>query len=156
MTEVCSAPIPPPAKRTIAITPRDIAQITLKIIGGSSFVFSFFDAVNIEVTKAPESEEVTKKVRMMVIARPINNFENGNCSKKTNSETAISLLMAVLNEFGSINSWYKAALPKTPIHKNTIDEGTNTVPIRNSWIDLPYDILAINNPTNGDHANHQE
>ena len=54
MTEVWRAPIPPPAKSTTAITPRDIAQIILNIIGGSSFVFSFVDAVNIEVTKAPE------------------------------------------------------------------------------------------------------
>ena len=96
--------MPPPAKSTMAITPKDIAQIILKIIGGSSLVFSFLAAVSIEVTNAPESEEVTKKVRIMTIASPIRNCENGNCSKKTKSETAISLLIAVAREFGSMNS----------------------------------------------------
>ena len=53
------------------ITPSDNAQITLKIIGGSSLKFSFFAAVNIEVTNAPESDEVTKKVNIITIASHI-------------------------------------------------------------------------------------
>src|SRR6056300_962059 len=105
ITDVWSAPIPPLAKSTIAITPSDIAQITLSTIGGSSFVFSFLAAVNIDLTQAPESEEVTKKVKKITIANPINACEKGNCSKKTKSETAISLLIAVLRELGSKNSW---------------------------------------------------
>ena len=53
--------MPPPAKSTMAITPKDIAQIILKIIGGSSLVFSFLAAVNIEVTNAPESEKIISR-----------------------------------------------------------------------------------------------
>jgi hypothetical protein len=57
-----------------------------------------------EVTNAPESEDVTKNVKIITIANPISNCEKGNCSKKIKSETAISLFIAVLRELGSINS----------------------------------------------------
>ena len=60
--------MPPPAKSTTEIIPRDNAQIILKIIGGSSLKFSFLAAVSIDVTKAPESDEVTKKVNIIMIA----------------------------------------------------------------------------------------
>ena len=63
-----------------------------------------FAAVNIEVTRAPESDEVTKKVKIITIDSPIRMGEKGNCSKKTNSEIVMSLLIAVLREFGSNNS----------------------------------------------------
>ena len=63
-----------------------------------------FAAVNIEVTKAPESEVVTKKVKIITIDSPIKIGEKGNCSRNTNSEIAMSLFIAVLSEFGSINS----------------------------------------------------
>ena len=104
ITDVCNAPKPPPASSTTAIIPREIAQTTLRIIGGSSWAFSLFAAVNIEVTKAPESDEVTKKVKIITIDSPIKIGENGNCSKKTNSEIAMSLFIAILSEFGSTNS----------------------------------------------------
>ena len=104
ITDVCNAPKPPPARRTTAIIPREMAQTTLRIIGGSSCAFSLFAAVNIEVTKAPESDEVTKNVKIITMDSPIKIGEKGNCSKKTNSETAMSLFIAVLSEFGSINS----------------------------------------------------
>lgn len=105
MTDVWRAPMPPPAKSTIDITPSDNAQIIRKIIGGSSLKFSFLAAVNIDVTKAPESDEVTKKVKIITIASHMISCEKGNCSKKINNEIAISLLMAVLRDVGSINSW---------------------------------------------------
>ena len=104
ITAVFNASKPPPARSTTAIIPREIAQTTLRIIGGSSCAFSLFAAVNIEVTKAPESEEVTKNVKIITIDRPIKIGEKGNCSKKTNSEIAMSLFIAVLSEFGSNNS----------------------------------------------------
>ena len=104
ITDVCNAPKPPPASSTTAMIPREIAQTTLRIIGGSYWAFSLFAAVNIEVTNAPESDEVTKNVKIITIYSPIRIGEKGNCSKKTNSEIAISLLIAVLSEFGAINS----------------------------------------------------
>ena len=50
------------------------------------------------------SEEVTKNVNIITIASPMSNCDKGKFSKKTNSDTAMSLLIAVLSEFGSINS----------------------------------------------------
>ena len=101
ITDVCKAPMPPPTNSTIDITPRDNAQIILKIIGGSSLEFSFLAAVNIDVTKAPESEEVTKKVKIITIASHMISCEKGNCSRKINNEIAMSLLIAVLRDVGS-------------------------------------------------------
>ena len=49
-----------------------------------------------------------------------------------------------------------AAFPNVPIHIKTISDGTITTPKTNSLMDLPKETLAINRPTNGDHANHQE
>ena len=89
-TEVCRALRPPPASKAIATTPREVAHITLASIGGSSSCLLFLEAESIEVTNAPESEEVTKNVSMMTIEAAIRILANGNCSKNTNKEIDIS------------------------------------------------------------------
>jgi hypothetical protein len=57
-----------------------------------------------DVTKAPESDDVTKKVKIIIIASHMISCEKGNCSRKINNETAMSLLIGVLRDAGSINS----------------------------------------------------
>jgi hypothetical protein len=70
--------------------PREIAQTILANIGGSSSKSVSLEEDSIADTSAPESEDVTKNVRMITIERPIRIFENGNCSKKEKSAIEIS------------------------------------------------------------------
>ena len=48
-----------------------------------------------------------------------------------------------------------ALLPKTVIHKKLNKEGTSNTAIINSRMVRPFDILAINKPTNGAQEIHQ-
>ena len=68
-TEVWSAVKPPLYRSTAAIIPKSIAQVTRDIIGESSWMPTCFFDESIEATKAPESDEVTKKVTIMINAR---------------------------------------------------------------------------------------
>ena len=68
-TEVWSAVKPPLYRSTAAIIPKSNAQVTRDIIGESSWMPTFFFDESIEATKAPESDEVTKKVTIMINAR---------------------------------------------------------------------------------------
>ena len=63
-TAVWRAPNPPAAKSTAATMPNRIAHVTLDRSGESPSISAPFLDDNIEATKAPESEEVTKKVIM--------------------------------------------------------------------------------------------
>ena len=61
-TAVWSAPKPPAFKRTPAKTPRRIAHVILDTNGESPSISAPFYEESIEATRAPDSEEVTKKV----------------------------------------------------------------------------------------------
>jgi len=93
-TEVCKAESPPPAKRAAAKIPKEIAQTTRANIGGSASKSLSLDEDSIEDTRAPESDEVTKNVRIMMMDSPIRPLENANCSKNENNAMEISWLIA--------------------------------------------------------------
>ena len=65
-TAVCNAPRPPAFKRTAATTPNNIAHVILEISGESPLILASFLEESIEATKAPESDEVTKKVTINI------------------------------------------------------------------------------------------
>ena len=67
-TEVWSAVSPPLYKRTAAIIPSNIAHVTLEKIGESSWMPTWLFDESIDATRAPESEDVTKNVTIIVKA----------------------------------------------------------------------------------------
>ena len=89
-TEVCKADNPPPASSAAAKMPKDTAQTIRANMGGSDSKSLSLDEDSIEDTRAPESDEVTKKVRMIIIDNPIKPLENGDCSKNENKAIEIS------------------------------------------------------------------
>ena len=68
-TEVWSAVRPPLYNRTAAIIPKSIAQVTLDRIGESSWMPTWLFDESIDATKAPESDDVTKNVTIIVKAK---------------------------------------------------------------------------------------
>jgi len=104
-TEVCKAESPPPVRSAAAKIPKETAQTIRAKIGGSASKSASLEEDSMEDTSAPESEEVTKKVKMMMIDSPINPLENGNCSKKENSAIEISWLMASERLISVKSSW---------------------------------------------------
>jgi hypothetical protein len=109
---------------------------------------------NIEATRAPESDDVTKKVIIKI--KEITDKVNEKLIESYNTNNAVlafSLTAPAMSEI-LFTSKYIAELPKTPIHIKTINEGINRTPTMNSLIVLPYEILAINKETKGAQANH--
>ena len=68
-TEVWSAVRPPLYKSTAAIMPSNIAHVTLERIGESSWMPKWLFDESIDATSAPESDEVTKNVTIIVKAK---------------------------------------------------------------------------------------
>ena len=68
-TEVWSAVRPPLYKSTAAIMPSNIAHVTLERIGESSWIPTWLLEESIDATSAPESDDVTKNVTIIVNAK---------------------------------------------------------------------------------------
>ena len=68
-TEVWSAVRPPLYNRTAAMIPKSIAHVTLDKIGESSWIPTWLFDESIDATKAPESDDVTKNVTIIVKAK---------------------------------------------------------------------------------------
>ena len=68
-TEVWSAVRPPLYKSTAAIMPSNIAHVTLERIGESSWMPTWLLEDSIDATSAPESDDVTKNVTIIVNAK---------------------------------------------------------------------------------------
>ena len=65
-TAVWRAPSPPAFRSTAATIPNTIAQVILDIIGESPSISDPFFEDNIDATRAPESDDVTKKVTISI------------------------------------------------------------------------------------------
>ena len=75
----------------MAITPNISAQTILENNAGeSSLESSLFDAVIIALTNAPESDDVTKKVTILIKETTIRMLAPGYCSKNAKSDAEIS------------------------------------------------------------------
>ena len=68
-TEVWRAVRPPLYKSTAAIMPSNIAHVTLERIGESSWIPTWLLEESIDATSAPESDDVTKNVTIIVNAK---------------------------------------------------------------------------------------
>ena len=105
--------------------------------GESPSISAPFFEDNIDATNAPESEEVTKKVTISINDTDDSAIDNDIESYKTKRAVLAFWLTAPDISPILFKTWYIAALPNTPIHIKTINDGTNKTPIINSLIVLP-------------------
>src|SRR5690606_26047783 len=91
---------------------------------------------------------------IMAIVKKLAIFVNGKYSRNRNIR-ASGLLANWLNApLATLTSNHIALLPKTDIHIKLNKVGIIKTATINSLIVLPFEILAINNPTSGDHEIH--
>src|SRR5690606_18821923 len=131
--------------------PSSTAQNTRWSFGGSRLP----PAVMMSMTSDAESDDVTKNVMMTSTARDAVTTSSGNRSRSTNSDTGrLSSTAAAMPPSPNI-SMLSALLPETVIHRNVTIVGTNRTPLTNPRTLRPYEMRAMNMPTNGDHEIHQ-
>ena len=149
---VCSAASPPARSSVAATAPSDTAQKIRCQTGG----FSAPPELIISITNEPESDEVTKKVTISIVARAEVTVVNGSCSSMTNIATGILVSTADARPTPiSCISSHRPLLPKVVNHKKVKPEGTKSTPRINSRMVRPRDMRAMNMPTNGDQETHQ-
>jgi hypothetical protein len=107
------------------------------------------------MTSDPESEDVTKNVITSSVARPPATAPSGNCSRRANIATVCpsSLYVASAAPF----PWRElniAAPPNVDSQSVENSDGRNSTPMTNSRTVRPFEIRAMNIPTNGDHEIH--
>lgn len=109
------------------------------------------------ITIDPESEEVTKKDTMTATAKRLVTPVSGKFSSSLNNATGtFSCTAAAIPPAPNI-SICNAVSPKTVIQIKVIEAGTSRTPKKLTNRTTPRDpreTLAINMPTNGDHAIH--
>ena len=153
----CSAPKPPAANSTAAITPSVPAQNKRWIFGGLVSP----PEVSISITKLAESDEVTNQRTIITTISPFSAAVSGYDSINLKIALPVSARTAPtspgLTIFGStaaISSICTAEPPKAVNHKNKMVIGINNTPKINSRMVRPREIRATNTPTNGDQLIH--
>src|SRR5690606_15019455 len=145
-----SASKPPAFNNNNANITSDIPQNTTCHFGD---FLAFFVAI-LFITKIPESADVTKKIMMIAITTKLTIEESGRYSKNLNINAAGLDANSLSLPIATFRSNQTALFPKIVIQKKLNTLGMiNTAPT-NSRIVLPLEILAINNPTYGDHEIH--
>ena|GEM_PF-6655447 len=152
---VFSAVVPPSTSTAAAINPSIQAQNTRCVLGE----FSLPPLVKLSTTRLPESLDVTKNKIIAIMAIKL----NPRITKLfvvilfiiTNKLVDKSFAIASdINPFFT-SSKYNPVDPSIVITKEIITVGIIVTPMIICLIDLPLEILAINNPTKGLHENHQ-
>lgn len=145
---VCSGFKLPADNSRYAIAASITAQTTFLYLGGS---ISPFEVIMLNEYVA-ESADVTKKIASKAITNTDSSLLNGYFSNTMN--TAVSGEATIFINSARLQSpeTFKAMVPKTESQIIVKTVGAITVPIINSRIVLPLEILAINIPTNGVHA----
>src|SRR5690606_31896127 len=140
---VCSDCNPPAFSNTKASNPNIPPQKTSCHLG--EFV-ALLDEM-LFITKMPESAEVTKKIKIIKIAKILTTFVNGKYSKNLNNKRSALSTTADNVPFAVCWSSHVALCPKKVIHKKLNKVGIiSTAPI-NSRTVRPLEIFAINKPT---------
>ncbi len=152
MVAVWRATSPPPIRRTAATNPSMIAQNSLESTGGLGFP----PEVMMSMTMEPESDEVTKKVTMTIMARLDVKEARGKFPSRMNRETGMFSCTAWDMPPAPNISIKRAVLPKMVIQINVINVGTSSTPATNWRMVRPWETRAMNMPTNGDHAIHHD
>ncbi len=129
-----------------------IAQKSLERTGG----FGFPPEVMISITIDPESDEVTKKVIITMMARADVTISRGKFSRSTNRETGMFSWTAREMPPPPNISMKRAVFPNMVSHINVMNVGTSITPRMNCRMVRPWETRAMNIPTNGDHAIHQD
>src|SRR5699024_884960 len=108
----------------------------------------------LSITSIPESAEVTKKIIITRMTMVLIISVKGRYFK--NSKVNASGLEASIPRAPSaiLKSNQMALFPKTDIQIILNSVGNKRTAAINSWIVLPFEMRAINNPTNGDHEIH--
>src|SRR5699024_638201 len=101
-------------------------------------------------TNAAESADVIKNNPMTKTANKLEMRGSGNCSNMANNVSSTSLVASYAKGKIPCSSIFNAVPPKIENHTIARTAGTTNTPIINSRIVLPFEIRAINNPTNGD------
>ena len=107
------------------------------------------------ITIAAESAEVTKNMTIIKTAIVLSTPEKLNFSKNIKSAEAESEFTVVASSLKPLCTSAIAELPKKLIQAKVKPVGTRSTPMTNSLIVLPFEILAIKSPTNGDQDSHQ-
>src|SRR5699024_9421859 len=106
------------------------------------------------ITNIPESAEVTKNMMIIDIVKKLVIELRGKYAKNSNIN-ASGLLAIVLNApSATFISNQMALFPNTDIQIKLNSVGSNNTAAIYSRIVRPLEILAINNPTYGDHEIH--
>jgi hypothetical protein len=104
----------------------------------------------------PESDEVTKKVTTTRMDKKEVTVVKGKFSKRMNRETGMFSWTALAMPPAPNISIKMAVFPKMVIHRKMTKVGTRRTPRINCRMVRPKDTLAINMPTKGDQAIHQD
>ena len=148
---LCSASNPPAFNKNSAKTANSPPHPAICHLGE---IFAFLVAM-LFITNIPESAEVTKKIMMIPITIKLINLVNGRYSKNLNIRESGSVASALNAPSATWLSSHMALLPNTDIHIKLKIEGRISTAAINSRMVLPFDILAMNRPTKGDHEIHQ-
>ena len=139
----CSEVRPPLSNRTIPIPPTATSQIVFCL----SSVSVRPPAVIVSITSVPESQPVTKKIRIRPIAIKDVNCAQGSAPSSTNNCVSSDALVRSAPLPATI--WAILASPKIVSHNMPSKLGKITAPAINSRTVRPSEIRAMNIPTNG-------
>ena len=126
------------------------AQNTRWGLGASSLP----PAVRKSTTREPESDDVTKKETTRSTPSSDAAAENGNASSMANIAVAMSFSTAPARSAPPPSSRFRAVPPNTDIHRKESNVGAATTPRIISRTDRPFEMRAMNMPTNGDQEIH--